>query len=73
MMKFDKHPRYNKLSGVSIPDQRELYEEVLQRVIDDPRFYLDNLDNLWCFRVSFITYLPEEELFPENFIKPKGL
>lgn len=34
--------------------EKELYYEVLDRVIANPRYYLDNLDNLEVFRVSFL-------------------
>jgi hypothetical protein len=44
--------------GMSDEDERDFYMEVLDRVIRNPRFYLDHLDNrgLWVFRVSFLDY-----------------
>jgi hypothetical protein len=37
-------------------EQREYYNEVLDRVIANPRKYLDNLEYLDVFRVAFINY-----------------
>lgn len=37
-------------------EEEEYYNEVLDRVIANPRFYLDNLDELSVFRVSFKKY-----------------
>jgi len=44
--------------GMSEDEERDFYMEVLDRVIRNPRFYLDHLDNrgLWVFRVSFLDY-----------------
>jgi hypothetical protein len=44
--------------GMSDEEERDFYMEVLDRVIRNPRFYLDHLDNrgLWVFRVSFLDY-----------------
>lgn len=36
--------------------ERQFYSEVLSRVHQNPRFYLDNLDKLDVFNVSFINY-----------------
>jgi hypothetical protein len=40
-------------------EEKAYYDEVLERVIHNPRFYLDNLDDLSVFRVSFIEYKAE--------------
>lgn len=47
----------NKL-WMFMPDSEErcYYEEVLNRIIKNPRYYLNNLDRLHTFRVSFINY-----------------
>lgn len=42
-------------------EEHAYYEEVLRRVIHNPRYYLDNLDELSVFRVSFIYYYPEKK------------
>lgn len=45
---------------MSYDEEQAYYEEVLQRVINNPRFYLDHLDELSVFRCSFIHYYPEK-------------
>lgn len=47
-----------KFTDMTIEDEVEFYNEVLDRVISNPRFYLDHLDNrgLWVFRCSFLDY-----------------
>lgn len=45
-----------KNTGMSIDEEREYYFTVLDKVIANPRFYLDNLEALHVFRCSFINY-----------------
>ena len=45
--------------GISLGDEKECFNEMLCRVINNPRFYLDLIDEplgLWEFRVSFLNY-----------------
>jgi hypothetical protein len=37
-------------------EERKFFEEVCDRIIKNPRYYLDNLDELYVFKVSFIHY-----------------
>lgn len=39
-------------------EERAYVEEVYERVIANPRFYLDNLENLDMFRTRFKRYKP---------------
>ena len=41
---------------MTLEEEYAFYNEVLQRVINNPRFYLDHLDELDVFYVSFIDY-----------------
>ena len=51
---FDKEGR---LWMFMTPDEeKEFYNEVLERVIANPRYYLDNLHELDSFWCSFINY-----------------
>ena len=53
------YDRENKLwLFMDYDSEKEYYEEVLQRVINNPRFYLNELDGLYVFRCSFINYKP---------------
>lgn len=36
--------------------ERKIYSEILDNVINNPRYYLDNLDNLSVLSISFINY-----------------
>jgi hypothetical protein len=52
----------NKLGlFMELHEEKAYYQEVLQRIINNPRYYLDNLDDLYVFRVSFIEYKPYKE------------
>lgn len=53
----------NKLAscGFTLEQEKEFYNEVLSRVYSNPRFYLDNIDKLSVFRVSFINYTAKKK------------
>lgn len=67
-MKRSKYDLENDLSlFMDIDEERNYYEEVLQRVIQNPRYYLDNLDELYVFRCSFINYYQgKRKVYKEN-------
>lgn len=44
------------MNGYSVEEEDEIFEDCLLRVFRNPRFYLDNLDSLREFRVSWIHY-----------------
>lgn len=46
---------------MSKDEERAYFNEVCDRIINNPRFYLDNLDDLSVFRCSFISYAPEKK------------
>ena len=48
--------------GITLAEERECYNEMLQRVINNPRYYLDLVGEsigLWEFKVSFLDYNPK--------------
>jgi hypothetical protein len=45
---------------MSKDEEREYFNNVCDRVINNPRYYLDNLETLNVFRVSFNTYKKEK-------------
>lgn len=54
----------NCLRDVMTKEQERIYyESVLERVIENPRFYLDNLDTCDIFKVSFINYSRKRNIF----------
>ena len=44
-------------------EEERYYNEILERMIRNPRFYLDNLEDLYLFRVSFRYYYPERDYY----------
>lgn len=46
----------DKIQGITPIEESEFYEEILDRIIHNPRFYLNNLDDLEVFKFSFIYY-----------------
>lgn len=68
-MKLNLFPQNNRLSdnGFSIEEEEELYERQLQEVIDNPRWYLDNLDNMKEYRVSWVNYRETKVTIPHKF------
>jgi hypothetical protein len=57
-VKIKLFPNNNHLidNGYTLEEQEKLYDELLQDVIDNPRWYLDNLHSLRTFRVSWVAY-----------------
>lgn len=41
---------------MSLEEQKAFYKENLARIINNPRYYLDNLEELDVYLVSFINY-----------------
>jgi len=55
----------NALQGIvleSDEEEREWFFDCCQRVINNPRFYLDNLDRLCTFRVGIKKIFPDKIL-----------
>lgn len=57
MKTITSYERDNKLWHFMCYDEEKAYfYEVCDRIIANPRFYLENLDELSVFKVSFINY-----------------
>lgn len=55
---YDKE---NKLAEfMPIDEEHTFFNEVCDRIIANPRFYLDHLDELSEFKCSFIRYKPKK-------------
>lgn len=48
---------------MSAADERAYYDEVCERIIRNPRWYLNNLSELSEFRVRFENYKPRKKSF----------
>jgi hypothetical protein len=46
----------DQVGGLTRAEEEEAYNELLNRVIANPRFYLDNLEELPVIKFNFITY-----------------
>lgn len=56
-LKKSYYDRENRLGAfMSIEQEYTYYNEVLERVIRNPRYYLNHLEELDVFEVSFIDY-----------------
>jgi hypothetical protein len=57
-VKIRLFPSNNHLcdNGYTKEEESEIYDALLQDVIDNPRWYLDNLHSLRTFRVSWMNY-----------------
>jgi len=64
---------YLKDLGMELDEEKLFFDEVCNRIILNPRFYLEHLDNggLWVFRVSFLDYKGKRKL--KKGLKPKDL
>lgn len=52
-----KYDMDNKLwHFMPIEEEKRYFFDICDRIIANPRFYLDNLDELSTFKVSFINY-----------------
>lgn len=52
----------NERGYIEIPkeEEEEAFNSCLQDVIDNPRYYLDNLDRIKEFKVSWLNYASKE-------------
>jgi hypothetical protein len=58
---------------MDVKEEHEYFDEVCERIIRNPRFYLDNLDYLHTFRVGWIPYKKESEGVKHKKQKSKDL
>ncbi len=55
-IKLFKHNNLLHCNGYSLDEESVLYDSLLRDVYENPRWYLDNLESLSCFRVSWGSY-----------------
>lgn len=72
-MKLNLFPQNNRLSdnGFSLQEEEALYERQLREIIANPRWYLDNLDNMREYRVSWVNYKYTKISTPRRFCEQK--
>ena len=57
------------LSGYTIKDEEQIYNDLLEDIYTNPRWYLDNLDYLAEFRLRWGNYRSKSALLPYKFVK----
>jgi hypothetical protein len=74
-MRIKLFPQNNRLSdnGYSREEEGELYLRQLQDVIDNPRWYLDNLHKMQEYRLSWVDYKKMDHSLPLEYVKEKNL
>ena len=71
-VKFVGRSQHLSDAGYSIEEQEELYDDTLKDVYNNPRWYLDNLDNLSSYKVAWKDYKSKTCTVPYRFTK-KGI
>lgn len=56
-------------AGYEIYEQAKIYEDTLKDVYNNPRWYLDNLENLKSYRVQWKDYKTKSCTMPYRFTK----
>ena len=71
MLKIALMPNNRSLSqnGYSLDEQELMYAELLQDVFDNPRWYLDNVDYLSVFYVSWKNYRYKSPVMPYIYVR----
>lgn len=71
---FKNNSSLLKNSGYSVKEEEELYDRLLEDVIQNPRWYLDNMLFMKEFRVRWADYKKQNITKPYRFVaKPKAL
>ena len=58
-------------SGYTREQQAKIYDDLLEDVLANPRWYLDQLDYLAEFKVHWIDYSKQKVTRPYCFVKPR--
>jgi len=56
-------------AGYEVKEQEDVYDQLLDDVIANPRWYLDQLSYLAEFRVSWVNYAKQNVTRPYRFTK----
>lgn len=55
-MRLSRHSNWLKDAGYTLEEEARIFEDQLSDIIKNPRWYLDNLDYLPTYRVSWKNY-----------------
>jgi hypothetical protein len=67
-VKFYGNVNWLENAGYTIEEEAEIYDELLQDVYNNPRWYLDTLHYLPEFRVSWVDYKKQTVTKPYKFV-----
>jgi hypothetical protein len=70
-VKLTKFSNWLSDSGHSMQEQEKIYDDMLEDVLANPRWYLDQLSYLPEFRVSWINYAKQNVTKPYRYSKPR--
>ncbi len=56
-------------AGYTREEEGKIYDDLLEDVINNPRWYLDNFEYLSTFRVSWVEYQKTNATKPLRYIK----
>lgn len=58
-------------AGYSVEDQEKIYDDLLTDVIENPRWYLDQLNYLPEFRVNWVNYVKQNNTRPYKYVNKR--
>lgn len=75
MIKIALSPNDRQLrqNDYSIKEEEEIYDNLLQDIIENPRWYLNNVTYLSSFYVSWKNYKYTSPVIPYRFVREKKL
>ena len=62
-----------KKSGYDLEEEEEIYDTSVQDILDNTRWYLDNLQWLATYMVRWKQYDSKTPTMPYKYVKEKGL
>lgn len=72
-MKLNLFPQNNHLreNGFTMAEEESLYERQLRELLENPRWYLDNLDNMREYRLSWVDYRHTKVSIPHRYCRKR--
>jgi len=68
-VKLTKSNNWLNKNDYDISEEEEIYDFCLAHVLENTRWYLDNLENLKEFRVSWKNYSNNKPVVPFKYVK----
>lgn len=55
-------------NGYSLEEEDDIYNQLLEEIYMNPRFFLDNLESMTTFRLSWGNYKSNTPIVPYKFV-----